>query len=866
MTGSLASSTCSQWANAHPRLRGDFSWLLTQLAVPHDLAYLRAGLGASQKIIHAHGDELSECLRVVPGRRLEPERLLLAIESALSNIELEQWSPSDERLAPIGRLSRDTPHPLRGRCLDVLHLWSIIFYSAEIDQGQLELAQKYDALRDEFSVYVVAAQSMLSPRTYLAYLDEWARKDCQPADPLFDDSRLNSRVASASRAVRRLSLIEHRDLLDALVQDDGDPLHFRIYLALQGEWPDEQKNLLLAVARLLEVVRPGWRRPDPPSAAGGAHSGRKAVGTRRRTLRDGFVRLSGADAMSFQDEFDDEMAVETILIHEEDSDWDFDEDEPDGAFLDGDEMLSAQKQRRKTQEEQELAADGTEWMPLDCLAGPASVESMLVGDPEDEAEFAVRVPGIKPASESRWVAEHIRRSHQQHALARGRLTFDDAQLLLAAMRSEPSDSPLAKSLVRLHTMLALGRGATELPGLQILDSDSDSLDKGEIAYRLDVRTWTVDAAPPAWGDLPPEEQERRVTTRLELADHTGFYDLLDHFRLNKAQRLPRLSKRERGQLSEWCKKVLPNSPPTLVSCGRFLIHRLLEESGGDLAVVRLVTGSATGHGGSVAHYAHMIDHDLKRHYQAAWARRKRGPTAPEISSSTFADQGDGYGARRVPTRAAVNKLFEVLWEQILTSKGARKRNLYTAYSFAGWVLGVALRPVTDPHFLSWGKVIRDRVAVSFVDKARSDYHRRVNGLAPALHEHVSRYWHFLQALDREKPPDEILHLTFRFQDPNTGRWSAFRPSHFKELVKGFFPYELYALRRYVRTQLVAQGIDPEDVDAHMGHWRDGVSPFDSRSTYPLKRLFDLQTGKAYAGPNVAQLMKEAGFKARWMPK
>lgn len=863
---------CSQWGRERQRYRHDLRNLLAQVGAPPDLRFLRGALACTRAIVAAHADELSQCLRAVPGSRHESAELVETLDRVLAWIALQPWAESDARLQAIGRVSALNSNPLRGYCLVLLYHWANLFYDAEPDPTDPAADRGFGAVRDEFSIYVLAAQSTLNADEYLPYLKRWWSAGRQPELSPFDDSHLASRVAAASRALRRLSLLEHCDLLRALTQDLSKPLHQRLYVAMQSERETEQRAMLNALARLLEFVKPGWRRPG----GGGrdqSSSRSSPVGTRRTAIRDGYVRLAGGGAVVLLTELEEGYSLETFQLEQDQSSWDAEDESQEDDLDDGSpddldgplEKPKARSRRKRRKLEEEVAGDGSEWMPQDDLVGPVRVDCLIAADEHGQADDG---DGIRQVGESRWASEHARRSHQAHALPRGRLPFADAWAVLKAMRNEAPNCPIAKDLLRLHVALALGRSWSKLstvtisPGL----APPTAMDDSEIVYRLDKRRWILPAAPPAWKDLEVEVQERRIWTTLEITDHTGFYDLLAHFGMLKPWRSSKPEKGRHHAITQWLKSVLPDNPPTAASCSRFLVHRLLEESGGDLGVVRLITGTLHSHGSSVAHYAHLHDRDLWRHYRTAWRSQRRGTWDGVASSSSFSDQGDGYGARRVPTRSAVNLLFDELWRRIQTRSGAEQRNLYTAYSVAAWILGIGMRPVTDPHFLEYAD-LRGRLLVSFIDKAKTDYHRRVNGMPPPLEIHARRYEHFRDALNREEPPPSIHRLIFRYQDPDTLKWSAFRPIHFKKLVESFFPFEPYALRRYARTQLVAQGVELEDVDAFMGHWWDGVSPFDPRSTYPIKRVLDLSTAKAQSvRACVATMMSEAGFRPRWMPR
>lgn len=65
----------------------------------------------------------------------------------------------------------------------------------------------------EFSGYIIAAQATIDPAAYITFCRQWWGAKQLPDRWLYPMPHLASRVAGASRAMRRLSRGEHRALL-----------------------------------------------------------------------------------------------------------------------------------------------------------------------------------------------------------------------------------------------------------------------------------------------------------------------------------------------------------------------------------------------------------------------------------------------------------------------------------------------------------------------------------------------------------------------------------------------------------------------------------------------------------------------------
>jgi hypothetical protein len=195
--------------------RQEFSQLLSQLAVPPDLCYLKDALNRTQTILEQHGDELDMLLQRVPLKTLGAGRMREIADKLLRHPEVQKCSEDDPVSAPMERPSAEAGHPLHGFCLDVCHFWANLFFRLPLGSDD-SLVQSYDHLAGQLGVHVIAANARLEPDSYLALCQEWARRGKQiPREE--GDSALRSRAANASRALRRLSDREFENALDILV-------------------------------------------------------------------------------------------------------------------------------------------------------------------------------------------------------------------------------------------------------------------------------------------------------------------------------------------------------------------------------------------------------------------------------------------------------------------------------------------------------------------------------------------------------------------------------------------------------------------------------------------------------------------------
>ena len=850
----------------------DFTAVASQLGILPDLRYVYDGLQRSRRCISDFPEELSECLRAVPGSRLEPQQLVDGIDQLLAWCNAQQWGAHDLPRLRMGRQDGNAGHPLRGHCLSVSFHWPNLFYTLEPEEAATartaSVLVPFELLMAEFSTYVIAAQSTIDPDDYILYCKKWWSSGQLPSHTAFPDRRLASRVASASRAMRRLGLQRHHALHAHLADPGkGDRFHMRVSSALRRKrkWDDGDDQLLNSIALLLEEVRPGWSRVGHARRSGGGHKQGRARKALRRNYRDGYVRVLG-DAIRTTTGTDAGTAIEhtrplpasieslTLELVEE---WKLQiEAEPDGTAA-REHSVNGKRPtvallRREAEREAEILLDGQEWLPADETGSNPGMESIVLGREIDGDE------PTEAKQTSKWAIQHVRRAQFAHAIGPNRLSPADVKRLLESIRGAPPDSPNKVILVALHACLALGRPLDEIAALHIHEGMHSPKEADErVHYSIESRKWMVPCPAPAWRDKGKDPNERPQWSTLWLWDQTGFADLLRHFGLaREGHPFQKLTEGRKRAAGAFLKASLPHAGATSSQCSDFLFHRLLACSQGDLGVASLITGHEHAHSRSIRHYANYPPSHVWSAYRRAWEFAQKDSPPRQSSSATAApsknDRG-GFGAKRVPTADFVQRLLAHLARIARHGENAaERRNAFTAYTLAGLVLALGMRPVVEPLITDIIGSSANELLPTYIDKARSDYDRRVNAIPNELAEHLYRYVTFRKQLV-VTGPERVKRATFVYVD-SEGLFERFRPSDFLKVVAPAFTLELYSLRRFLRTELrCTYAVHAEDVDAWMGHWFQRLSPHDRLSTYPLQRLLALGKGA------ISDLLESVGF-------
>ncbi len=849
-------------------------WVLAaQLSLLPDLRYLQDGLRRIRGRIERAGDELEYCLRIVPGSRLEPAQLVAEITSLMMWIEEQGWAADDPRMLLMARPSLSERHPLSGYCLSASHLWPLMFYGIPPDRTDGdEEAAAYEQLMDVFTMHVIAAQSTVPPMRYLRFCRDWWESEVVPSRQPYPQRYLGGHIAAASRVIRRMTLLEPRPLFDALASGaDGRRYHLRLQRLMKKDFCEDDQKPIGALCLLLEDVVPGWRRPgDWRTRAAAPASAELRKGEARRNFADGYVRVSESPCIAIEESTDSNLVVESFTPRPVDVDARAEELIQErlellATHLDDEDASMQSRSPGKLSKKEALALaaeelDGQEWLPAGEAIVDGGIEFVNLDESTLEESHSRPRHGVASGNNSRWAQDQRRRFHYAHRLTPARLDQRAVLQLLAAMMRVPSDSDDARALACLHAAIATGRAfkdgcrlfvAAEMPDPDVADD--------RIRFVVATRQWLVPAPATAWIDMPPARSERFRSDTVVLDDQTDFAALLLHFKIDAGkQPVGRLTQSREASIIRWTERQLGTSDQVMSACAGFLFHRLLSTSSGDIGIARLISGRAHSHSESVAHYAHYPAERLQAAYRRVW--RPDG-SVPDANSRSSAEEGGpgktgANGARRVPTIEAVRTLITTLRDRMFGLDRLQRHNHYTAYTWLGCVLGLGMRPVVRPHIHELASGTGRLSVVTFVDKARTGYHQRVNVVPEALSEHLLRYAQHLRECDRQHP---MFDAPFRHFDAENNRFEAFRPQHFLALCGEFFDLELYALRRFVRTELARDpNLTAEDIDVFMGHWFDGVSPHDPLSTYPMMRQHGVARGA------VTRLLKAVGFVPLWI--
>lgn len=860
----------------------DIDVICSQIGLLPNLFYASQTLRKTEEYVSRHGDLLNQCLRAVPGPRLDPEPLSRQLLEAAAWIENQAWADSRVTNA-ISRIRRENKastdssgdespdvHPLKGYSLSVAHHSANLFYAHE-EQSDTVAQSRFENLLGEFSMFVIAAQAQIEPAAYVRYCQQWWHKGSLPDLEIFPNRRLASRVAGASRALRRLSRCEHKELFAVLSSHPDTPLPQRVYVAEQKDW-GESDPLIGAIGRLIQVTLPGWHRYRASGSGGGQKASQRA---NRSKFKDGFIRLP--DSLSIENRLvtDDGIEYSTVVERPPSIDEyiesqiaaaeDEDDASPDTSLSDEERKTLVEKRKCEARERAKHELDGQEWLPADESAEGEAIT--FVTNPGDEsAQDTRRKTGIHPVSTSRFAADHRRRQLFAHTCTPDRALHNTLANVIANMLTISSDEGQAPLFLALHAVIALGRSWDELTKIEIMRGRDPNQcnDKGP-SYLIGRRSWVIPVTPPANTDKPPTKSGHPHCPKLMLPDVTGFYSLLLHFRLQDKTGflINQMTENRRQTLNYWLTHQLKATEETSrnLRLENHLRHRLLMVSRGDVGVVSLITGRTFAHGSSVGHYSHYPPSHIRKLFRLAWdpevQRPPKPPNKPKRHTARI-NKRPGHGALRVPSILEVQSAIRHLQIELKKAEGARRRNYYTAYTWAGLTLGVGMRPVTNPIIYTPAFGVADGAILTFIEKARTDYHRRVNVMPGSLTEHLRRYANAARGWQPAESWNQQDRIILSWIE-ESGDEREFRPSDFELLVKPVYDLELYSFRRFMRTQLSLDGgLSGEDIDVFMGHWFDGVSPFDRLSTYSFRRQ------QAVASHAVRRILEAVGFSPRWI--
>ena len=787
-----------------PAWREGVADVIATLSVPPDLAYLFDGLRRTR--------DLLECNRAAFDQLLDAGRSVWrGTDDLLSTIavideRVSTWClpPDDPAMMRMERTSTESGHPLRGKCLQWCPYWANLFTEPERTAAATR-QQAYRAISEQVALNLLVLLARRQSKDVLGAYATWASTGLQPEPMRGSDA---SRILQASVQVRRLSEAAYAPVVD-LMAGEFASLGERVEAATRlcaggvdrGLQPAvSEVNRFLDAFRLLHeaVVEP--LSPQPGTTRHQPHT------THRVQLPYGQVRL----------------AHERVLVTEDELD------------------------------------DGSELRQLYAVdPGAKDVEPDLDG--ATPFAFAIVEPtwdGAYDASATRYVRlETVRltraavRSQSVPSCGPARLNDWQVARLAEALRNPDGHrlSPQVKAVVL--AMLATGRDpfASRIPLVApgAPSPEPRGLHGEGICYLQGRGVWRVGVPAPAFA------KHERVA--MQEAPTTACLDLPDLLNFDEAVRDPAGARalaaaaaestrdRLRGETEAWLREVLWDPDARVQQVRALLQRRLLEVSGGDLALALYVTQRPVAHARSVIHYTALSARTIRQRYLDALAPFR-------VDTALPACEPDAYvGARRVPTAAAVASLVAAMARRVHAAHGVDRVNATAAYAMLGFHLGTAARP------LSLRLVQRDGGDGEWLvlPEKGTPYDRRVVFLPAAVRTQLDLYARSLHA--HGVRPCESTGLFVRLSRDDR----ILRPFTAADLGAAMgecgFGLEPYGLRRFVRSDLQDRGVDREDLDALMGHWGALLSPHDPMSMYPPRRL------RALAEGAVSDLLADMGY-------
>jgi hypothetical protein len=809
--------------------RRQLSELIVWIGIPPDLCYWRDGLRRIRLILEDDEKEFDRLLKAVGSpdtTQTWRARIVLGVRTAKPMIE----SREDPMRFKMGRQAANERHPLAHFCLGMCPLWVALFY-AQDPSATPEQQGAYKALQAKVLRYILAAHVLTRDvPQFLALYAEWRGITAKVSDLKADHPV--SRIQAASRSLRRLAHVDFAPYIEGFVGKHktlievcdavGEQLDNTATPAPEVKDVSAELRVMLGDLRRLGALVLGTAdlRSGGPSAA---------RGETRRERPDGYIRVTRSRLALSVEELDGESRFIRVFENAErrklsDSDWDEPGPPPiDSADQSGITILESS----------------------DAWEGPRRLQS------------------------ERQLAQIARRSTAP--------TFDSASLTHWQVKTLLSKLPGVDPALRSYLIasIAIGRDLADL-GVPIRSKIPKK--PPEIAFLAGGQpAWIVRIDPPAYADKNVAKAERPTTRVVELPDLLGFAACLAQPRPTNVT----WGSDIRSRALAWLRYALWDPSLRLGALHGFLARRLLEVTGGELGLHQLLIGSSWLHSGSSAHYtARSLEVAVDLYRRALYVPKDGMPaTLPNTSASpreapedamsptppdeqvagvpaghdpgvgSASDPSVAIGARRVPTLDSVRELLEALAGEVARTTGAARRNALTAYTLVAFNIGAAGRAFETRRLQD---VIRPYGLVALAEKG-SAYNERLVPLAPTLVALLDAY---LNALAGWGYPSDGPYGLFCWWHGRIQPEGPFTPERFRAFAGALgFDLELYALRRFARTELIERGAPPEDVDALLGHWLHLLSPHDRLSMYPMRRL------RALADDLIESLLRDLGIQA-----
>ncbi|MBR9813830.1 hypothetical protein GYB61_08260 [bacterium] len=434
---------------------------------------------------------------------------------------------------------------------------------------------------------------------------------------------------------------------------------------------------------------------------------------------------------------------------------------------------------------------------------------------------------------------------------------------LLARAGDNLDSCPNDLVVNVASVFSLGRPTRALRNAMVTHS-SNPPGSQLIEYVLDLQLWRIKILPPAYTSMVIEEDDEenpavyQTSDRVLLPDLFGIHrfiaplvpqntdaDAPSGGRLKKpfktANLLPRGRKRIR-ELERMFNEITPKHMRLGVDRLAHPLRSQLLQRSRDAAVAAILCDDNSLHGQTLRHYNTMLVTDVQAHYEEA-AKSVLGVASrkpPKVATDEIRRINDvGFrthvGSKLLPrteyVQSVVANLKRTLAENSQQNSEQSVRifsNTQTLYLGLWMTTALALRARIDPWPCS---VDLDRQIAVVNDKEKFEgFGVRLGYLPGGLCQQIRFHQRHRKrlALNSGADPSQLEQLGFPnlpvILERSRSEIVALRPSMFTDLIGLQFP--INSMRRYTRTYLKTAGAPGEWIDAYLGHWQNGMSPYD----------------------------------------
>lgn len=409
------------------------------------------------------------------------------------------------------------------------------------------------------------------------------------------------------------------------------------------------------------------------------------------------------------------------------------------------------------------------------------------------------------------------------------------------------------------SQVSLGRPAAEIAEVSVVNSGIKE-SGGRIDYVLDKRAWRIPIPVPAYSELQQTSKEMRVCNRvvtfLYLPDLVGLWQFLGEFEERLANQkkprrlnLLRLDNNEK-RLAEWknIERSFLQGAPRELRVSFDSIHRLLRTTllrmTRDAACAAVLCGDTSLTGQTLRHYTTLdIDQicDLYvRGIESVWGIDD--PSAIKEVNNLPINDPMYVGARLCPTDSHLQHWVESKREELMSwprlGPGTEWRLFHNAYCIytATWLCqATAMRAAIDP----WPEFVDLELGLCVIDDKciSAGYMTRLGYLPRQLRQQLRNFQDHCVAVEHMLVGKRHRHDSAMFYlIDEQFRCSPLRPKDIT--TDGELVVPANALRRYMRSKLMDSGVPGEFINAYLGHWENGMEPFDAHSSLAPMSLLD----------------------------